>query len=402
MSSLENDLKQRLEEIHQQGLYRQLRLLQSPQGTRIRVGDQTLLNFSSNDYLGLANHPALQEAAQRAIATFGAGAGASRLVCGSMQVHRDLEDKLASFKKTEAALTFSSGYSAALGLLSALLEPGDLLFSDKQIHACWIDAARLSRATVRVFGHNDLADLESQLKEADASSSTVARRPRKLIVTESVFSMDGDFASLRELAQLKEKYGAWLLVDEAHAIGIFGENRRGLAEAFELEDQVDIHMGTLGKALGAAGGYVCGSRRLIELLINKARTFIFSTAPPPPAAAAATAAIDVVQSEEGNERRAFLWARVDDVKNGLINGRWTMPPVRSAILPLVIGSEEAAVQTADQLRELGVFIPAIRYPSVARGTARLRLTVSAGHSGLEVEVLLAALAICKSRESRQA
>lgn len=399
MRPINEDLQQRLSELREQGLHRQLRQIDSPQGRHIRLDGAALLNFSSNDYLGLANEPAVKEAAQRAITDFGAGSGASRLISGSLTPHHVLENTLAQYKNTEAALTFSSGYATAVGVLDAVLEKGDVVILDKLVHASVVDAARLSRAKLRVFAHNDLNELESILKWADQPQewAPVDRRPRKLIVTESVFSMDGDLAFLKEIVSLKERYGAWLMLDEAHATGLFGQKRRGLAEAYEVADQIEIQMGTLGKALGSAGGYICGSQQLIEFLINRARSFIFSTAPPPASTAAATAAIEFIQSPEGDARRNQLWARVDEVKNGLINSHWPLPPVRSAIIPLVVGEEAKAVALADQLRAVGVYIPAIRYPSVARGMARLRLTVTAGHTTLDTAALLGAFAICKGR-----
>jgi len=215
-----------------------------------------------------------------------------------------------------------------------------------------------------------------------------------MIVTESVFSMDGDLALLREIIELKDKYGAWLMLDEAHATGLYGQNRRGLAEAYELGDRIEIQMGTLGKAFGAAGGYICGSRALIDLLINRARSFIFSTAPVPASAAAATSAIRIVQSDEGEERRVRLWSMVDQLKSGLIGGPWVLPVVRSPIVPLILGEEAKAMNLAADLRRLGIFIPAIRYPAVARGQARLRLSVSAAHTSEDVRAVLAALRSC--------
>ena len=374
-----------------------------------------MLNFSSNDYLGLANEPALKEAARKAIEEFGAGSGASRLICGSLAPHYLLEEAIAEFKATEAALSFSSGYAGALGTLGALLDKQDVVAVDKLVHASIVDAARLCGAKLRVFAHNDLDALERILKWADQrsrsqSNATAQRRSRTLIVTESVFSMDGDLALLREIIELKEKYGAWLMLDEAHATGLYGQNRRGLAEAYELADRVEIQMGTLGKAAGAAGGFICGSRRLIELLVNRARTFIFSTAPTPSSAAAATAGIRFVQSSEGETRRAQLWARVDQLKNGLVtqasrqarsglspakleraSAKWELPLIRSAIIPLIVGPEAVAMEMAAALRERGIFIPAVRYPSVARGRARLRLTVTAAHSMDDVKQLLGTL-----------
>ena len=291
MLSFDAELRQRLDAIRGQGLLRELRRVDSPQGTRIRVGGQSLLNFSSNDYLGLANDPLLKEAASKAVERFGAGAGASRLICGSLAPHHELEETLACFKGTEAALSFSSGYATAVGTICALLGKDDIIILDKLVHACIVDAARLSGAKIRVFAHNDLNDLEDKLKWAASSSRHPSPATRHLlVVTESIFSMDGDAAPLREMVALKEKYGAWLMVDEAHATGLYGKHRRGLAEELGVSEQIEIQMGTLGKALGAAGGYISGSRVLIDFLVNRARSFIFSTAPVPAAAAAATAA----------------------------------------------------------------------------------------------------------------
>jgi 8-amino-7-oxononanoate synthase len=381
----------------------------SPQGTRIRIGDRTFLNFSSNDYLGLANHPLLKEAAIRAVEKFGAGSGASRLICGSLAPHHELEETLASFKNTEAALGFSSGYAAALGTICALLGKNDIIVLDKLVHACVVDAARLSGAKIRVFAHNDLEYLEKILKWANRVQSpksnpesirgAVQSWGRLLIVTESIFSMDGDAAPLREIAALKEKYGAWLMVDEAHATGLYGKNRRGLAEEFGVSDRIEIQMGTLGKALGAGGGFICGSRTLIDFLVNRARSFIFSTAPVPAAAAAATAGIQLVQSSEGERRRRKLWERVKQCRTGILlvsdsveNGdRRDACPTLSAIVPIMVGDEKKVVVVAAALRERGFFVPAIRYPTVARGKARLRVTLTASHSSEDVSKLIHAL-----------
>jgi 8-amino-7-oxononanoate synthase len=396
MNRFDQQLEDQLEQLRAAGLYRELRRVESPQGTRISVNGQSLLNFSSNDYLGLANHPALREAAARASADWGSGSGASRLICGSLGVHHELEEALAGFKGTEAALVFSTGYATALGTIGALLGKDDVIIIDKLVHASVVDAARLCGAKLRVFAHNDPNDLEKKLNWAAAQTRNPkpeTRNTRTLIVTESVFSMDGDLAPLREIIELKDNYGAWLMLDEAHATGLFGEHRRGLAEACELAHRVDIQMGTLGKALGAAGGYICGSRPLIDLLVNRARSFIFSTAPVPAAAAAATAAIRLVQSGEGEVLRARLWQNVDQTKNAAINAGWALPPVQSAIIPLMVGAESKAVELAAALREQNLLIPAIRYPTVARGAARLRLTVTAAHTAEDIAKLGNALAV---------
>jgi 8-amino-7-oxononanoate synthase len=382
VTSLDAELCQRLEAVREQDLFRELRQVDSAQGSRIVIAGKTLLNFSANDYLGLARHPALKEAAIAAVEKFGAGSGASRLICGSLAPFHELEETLAAFKGTEAALSFSTGYAAALGTITALMSKDDIVILDKLVHACIVDAARLSGAKIRVFAHNDLNDLEEKLKWAAAQKSAeVQRRPGVLVITESIFSMDGDAAPLCEIVVLKEKYDAWLMVDEAHATGVLGRNGRGLADALGVSDRIEIQMGTLGKALGASGGYLCGSRTLIDFLINRARSFIFSTAPVPAAAAAATAGIKLAQSEAGELLRKNLRQRIAEVK----------PSAAAAIIPLMIGDESAAVATAAKLREQNIYVPAIRYPTVARGAARLRVTLTAAHTAEDVATLNRAL-----------
>lgn len=388
VSHFDRELNNRLAAIREQGLLRELRRVNSPQGPRIEINGRTLLNFSSNDYLGLANHPAVKEAAIKAVSDFGAGSGASRLICGSLAPHHELEEALAEFKGTEAALTFSSGYATALATICALLGKDDVIICDKLVHASIVDGARLSGATIRVFAHNDLNELEEKLKWANDKSRSTNHASRTLIVTESVFSMDGDRAPLREIAESKEKYGAWLMVDEAHATGLYGANRRGLAEELGVSGKIDVQMGTLGKALGASGGYICGSRALIDYLINRARSFIFSTAPPPAAAATATAGVNLVREAEGKCLATQLWQRVKEFQSvfGRLSSR-----TQSAISPIILGDENAAIAAATQLRERGIFVPAIRYPSVARGSARLRITLTAAHSAEDIAVLITAL-----------
>jgi 8-amino-7-oxononanoate synthase len=387
VSFFDDALAQDLAAIRDAGLLRSLRRVDSPQGARVTLDGRELRNFSSNDYLGLSNHPALKEAAIRAVETFGAGAGASRLICGSLAPHHELEETLAAFKRTEAALTFSTGYAAALGTIGALAGKEDVIILDKLVHASIVDAARLSGAKLRVFKHNDCADLEEKLKWAVARPRTTHPAPRTLVITESVFSMDGDLAPLRDLVELKDRYGAWLMIDEAHATGLFGTHGRGLADAHEVSGRIEIQMGTLGKALGASGGYIA----LIDLLVNRARSFIFSTAPVPAAAAAARAGIELLQTTEGEERCVRLWSLIDQLKNGLVGQRRQPPLVQSAIIPLLVGAEAEAVSLAANLREKGFFIPAIRYPTVARGAARLRVTLTAAHTAEDVRELASAL-----------
>ena len=387
MGAFEQELLGRLQRLEDENLRRQLRHVSSPQQPRAVIESRSVLNFSSNDYLGLATHPALVEAAAAAVRKFGVGSGASRLVCGSLQAHFELEERLAEFKGVEAALVFSSGYSAALGAITALVSSGDVVVLDKLVHASIVDAARLSGAKIRIFAHNDLNDLERILgwcaRQRDSTPTL-----RILIVTESLFSMDGDFAPLPEMVALKDRFGAWLMVDEAHATGLFGANRRGLAEQFGVSDRIEVQMGTLGKALGTAGGYISGGRVLKDYLVNKARSFIFSTAPPPAVSASASAAIDLVRSAEGAKR-------LDQLRRNLIlfstESRVKLAVENSPIVPIVIGDEAAALNAAADLLEQGIFVPAIRYPTVARGKARLRCTFSAAHTEEEVRNLARAV-----------
>ena len=390
-NSLSAELSRELEEIRSKGLERRLRAVESPQSSRIQISGRELLNFSSNDYLGLAGHPALREAAIKAVESFGAGSGASRLICGSLKPHHDLEDRLASFKGTEAALTFSTGYAAALGTITALVGKDDIVIIDKLVHASIIDAVRLSGARLRVFRHNDLNDLERMLKWTSTLPAKTDQARRILVITESVFSMDGDVAPLTDIVRLKDQYGAWLMVDEAHATGLFGERCSGLVEEFGLSDQVEIQMATLGKALGASGGAICGSQTLINFLINRARSFIYSTAPTPASSAAATAALELLATPDGRSRRDTLWALIDQLKSSLLAENWSLPPLRSAIVPLIVGEESKAVSMAGELNKLGVFIPAIRHPTVARGSARLRVTMTASHTIDDISILGKAL-----------
>jgi 8-amino-7-oxononanoate synthase len=385
--SLDSTLIHDLDALREQNLFRQLRRVDSPQSAHIQIDGKSRLNFSSNDYLGLANHPALKQAAIDAIEKFGAGSGAARLVCGSLAPFHDLETALAKFKRTDAALSFSTGYAAALGTICAFMGSGDIIILDKLVHACIVDAARLSGAKIRVFAHNDLEDLEKKLKWA-ADCRTTSANSRVLVVTESIFSMDGDAAPLREIIALKEKYGAWLMVDEAHATGIVGKIGRGLADELGIGSQIEIQMGTLGKALGASGGYICGSRPLIDTLVNRARSFIFSTAPIPAAAAAAMAGIQITQLPEGEKLRQRLKSLVKQFQSETQNRN---SEIRGAIIPIILGDEARAVQAAGQLRKQNIFVPAIRYPTVARGAARLRVTLTAAHSPDDISRLVSAL-----------
>jgi len=399
-ASFESALTRELEIISSQDLLRHLRRIDSPQGPQIRVAETTFTNFSSNDYLGLANHPRLKAAAIEAIHIYGAGCGASRLVSGSCKIHHDLEETLADFKGTEAALSFSTGFAAAIGTIPSLLSSGDFLLVDRLVHACVIDAARMSESTLRVFPHNDMNRLEKLLQWCRGRQSPAKPASRILIVTESVFSMDGDFAPLKQLVELKEKYGAWLMVDEAHATGLFGAERRGRGECEGVGDLIEIQMGTLGKAVGASGGFIAGSRKLIDFLINKARSFIFSTAPAPASSAAAKAGLELIRSAEGGERCSrFLWnARQLDsiVRNQSANGAEPSP-----IIPLIIGGEQAALNLAGELRNQLLLVPAIRYPTVGKGKARLRFTITADHTPDQLVQLKTAMQMCREEKAKK-
>ncbi len=382
--------QEQLQALRAQSLHRKLREIGTAQGPEVQIVGQQLANFSSNDYLGLANDPMLREAAAAAIAEFGVGAGASRLVSGTQSPHVRLETALAKWKGTPAALTFSSGYAAAVGTIPALVGKEDVIILDKLCHASVIDGAKLSGAALRVFPHNHFGKLESHLDWARRERPDA----RVLIVTESVFSMDGDRAPLRALVGLKRRFGALLLLDEAHAVGVIGANGRGLAAEENLTRAVDIQMGTLSKALGVSGGYICGSHSLIEWLVNRARSFIFSTAPPPAFAAAATAAVEFLRSEAGEQRRLLLWDRIELLRELYpeISPPIVMPlPNGSAIHLLQVGDEQAAVDLSRALQAEGFLVPAIRYPTVAKGAARLRITVTAAHTEAQIRQLAEAL-----------
>lgn len=387
--------QEQLEALRAHSLHRKLRELGTAQGPEVEIVGKHLLNFSSNDYLGLAADPILREAAKAAIDQFGVGAGAPRLISGTQSPHVALESALAKWKRAPAAISFSSGYAAAIGALPALAAKEDLLILDKHCHAALIDGARLSGATLRVFPHNHLGKLESLLESARREFPEA----RIVLATEAVFSMDGDRAPLRELVELKKRFNALLLLDEAHAAGVLGSHGRGLAAELGLEEEIDIQMGTLGNSLGVSGGYICGSRSLIDWLINRARSFIFSTAPPPALAAAATAAIEFLLSADGEARRKTLWRRIVQLRKLLPEQEERFGKPGAAIIPWTVGDEQRALDLARTLRQEGFFVPAIRYPTVARSTARLRIAVSAAHSPLQIASL--GDAIGRLRERRK-
>jgi 8-amino-7-oxononanoate synthase len=347
----------------------------------VEISGRSLVNLCSNDYLGLAADPRLRDAAVGATARLGAGAGAARLVAGDMDLHHQLESRLARMKGTGAALLFSSGYHVNAGVVGALVGPGDAVFSDEWNHASIIDGCRLSRAAVQVYRHRDVDGLAALL----ASS----RARRRLVVTDAVFGMDGDAAPLGEIVELCERHGAMLHLDEAHSTGILGPTGAGLAEALGLTSRVDVLMGTLGKALGSFGAFVAGSPELVDWLVCRARTFVFTTAPPPACCAAAIAALDVLAGEP--ERRARLDALSRQMKAGLEALGFPMQGVVAPIFPVILGEERRALEASRRLRDGGFLVKAIRPPTVPPGTSRLRVSITASHTPAQVDGFLGAL-----------
>ncbi len=386
-TNFEVSLQAELDALREAGLFRSLRTVDSAQGPVISIGGKEYLNFSSNDYLGLANHPRLRAAARAAIESFGVGAGASRLVCGNSRCYDLLEAALAEFKRKEAAIVFSSGYAANVGTICALVGEGDTVIIDKLCHASIIDGCRQSGATLRIYPHKNLKKLEDLLQQARGASKKGVSQASVLVITETVYSMDGDLAPLPEIVELKDRYDAWLMIDEAHAAGIFGRHGRGVAEHFAVEDRVEVTLGTLSKALACVGGYIAGSRTLIDYLRNKARSLIYSTALPPSMCAAGAEAVRLVMSDEARVRREVLWRNVQQMKDGLAK-QGISAVTESAILPILVGGEEAALGISQRLFERGMFVSAIRYPTVAKGKARLRVTMTAAHTGDHIERFL--------------
>jgi len=364
------EIQARLAELSELGIYRRTRLVSGPQGPHVVLDGKPVLLLCSNNYLGLADHPRVQEAAADAAARWGVGAGSSRLVSGTMTVHRRLEKRLAAFKRTQAAPLFGSGYLANLGVVSALSRSGEVIFSDELNHASIIDGCRLSRAQTFVYAHNDMEHLAWGLAEAGARAS--------LIVTEAVFSMDGDVAPLQELAELARRHDARLVVDEAHATGCLGPGGRGAVADAALEGEVDVVVGTLGKALGAYGAFAACSAELAQYLTNTARPLIFSTAPPPPAIAGALAALEILECQPRRIER--LQANAEVLRGELAREGFDVAGSTSQIIPLIVGDAQTAAQVCEAALERGVFAQAIRPPTVAPGTSRLRLTVMASHT----------------------
>jgi len=375
-------LKKDLAQMAALGLRRALKSVDSPQGTTIVLNGREVLNFSSNDYLGLSNDARLKRAVVEAIEQYGLGAGASRLICGNMRAHEELEAQLALFKKSESALVFSSGYMANTGTISALMGRNDIVLSDKLNHASIIDGIILSRAKFLRYPHADVQALEGMLRTSDPTQ-------RKLIVTDSVFSMDGDKAPLKEIVDLARRYEAMVMVDEAHGIGVLGAHGGGLVEELGLQDQVDIQMGTLSKAVGVLGAYVCGTSLLREYLINKSRAFIYTTALPPALAHAAGVALQIIQQDD--RLRGQLIDNAQYLLAGLKSLGFDTMNSSTPIIPVLVKDPARAMDISRYLLKQGIFVQAIRPPTVPVNTARLRLTVTATHARDDLDRLLDAL-----------
>lgn len=371
-----------LAELDRCGLRRRLVDRGTAQGPTVAVDGRSLINFGSNDYLNLAADPRLARAAAEAAHREGVGSGASPLICGHSAPLASLERALADFEGTDAALVFPSGFAANSGTIAALAGPGDVVLADRKSHASLLDGCRLSRADFRVFPHNDANRLDTLLAKA-------ASARRRLVVTDGLFSMDGDLAPLADLADVCRRHDAMLLVDEAHATGVFGPQGRGVAEQMGVEQHVSVRVGTLSKALGCAGGFVAGSRSLVEWLVNRARPYVFSTAMPAPVAAAARAAVEVVRSEP--EPRRQLLARAEALRRRLIEAGWRVGASASQIVPVVVGEPARAVGLAAKLREQGLFVPAVRPPTVPDGESCLRISLTTGHDDAMIDRLLAAM-----------
>ena len=372
-------LSAELESLKQQGLYRQLRVLDGEQASHASFDHKSVVNLSSNNYLGLTTHPRLREAALKAVHDYGAGSGSVRTIAGTMAMHMELEERLAAFKKVEAVVVFQSGFAANAGTVAAILTKDDVVVSDELNHASIIDGCRLSRATIKVFPHKDVDAARAIMRELPTTQ-------RKLLITDGVFSMDGDLGALPGLCDVAEEFGAIMMVDDAHASGVFGKQGRGTIDHFNCHGRVDIQVGTLSKAIGVLGGYVAGSRPFIEFLYHRARPFLFSTSHPPAVAAACIAALDVLEQEPQWMER--LWDNTRFFKAGLQQLGFNTGRSESPITPVIVGEAPQAMQMSDALFRAGVFAQGIGFPTVARGQARLRTIVTATHTRDDLQFAL--------------
>jgi glycine C-acetyltransferase len=378
-------LTDELSALREQGLYRRLRVLDGEQKAHTSVDHRSVVNLSSNNYLGLTTHPALREQALEALQTLGVGTGSVRPIAGTMAIHMELEQRLAAFKKTEAAVVFQSGFTANAGTVSSILGREDVIVSDELNHASIIDGARLSRATIKVFPHRDVSAARKILEDLPPPPGSGPRR-RTLLITDGVFSMDGDLGPLPALCDLADEFGCVMMVDDAHASGVFGSNGRGTVDHFGMHGRVDVQVGTLSKAIGALGGYVAGSRSLVEFLYHRARPFLFSTSHPPSVAATCIAAIDLLEREPHLIER--LWENTRFFKQGLQTLGFDTGLSESPITPVIVGDGALAMRLSDRLFEEGVFAQGIGFPTVPKGKARVRTIVTATHTREELQFAL--------------
>ena len=378
-------LTAQLDDLRQRGTFFKLRVLDDEQGPVCTYDGKRVINLASNNYLGLCNHPKLREAAIAATEKYGAGSGAVRTIAGTMRIHMELEEKIAAFKGVEACVVFQSGFAANAGTVGSILGKDDFILSDELNHASIIDGARLSRAKIKVFRHKDVAHAEELLKEIQHEAG------RKLLITDGVFSMDGDIGPVDKLAEVAEKYGAIMMIDDAHASGVLGRNGRGSADHFHVTHKVDVQVGTLSKAIGALGGYVCGSRDLIDYLYHRARPFLFSTSHPPSVAATCIAAFDILENEP--DRIDRLWANTGYFKQQLTDagfdvGGVSTPKSETPITPILIGDGRRAMEFSKALFEAGVMATGIAFPTVPEGKARIRTIMTSEHTRTEIDQAL--------------
>ncbi len=371
-------LQREIDRLHEEGLYNNIRSLESPQGAWVEIDGEEKLNFCSNNYLGLANHPELVEAAQRAADKYGVGPGAVRTIAGTMDLHEELEERLAEFKKAEATLTFQSGFNANLAIIPAITGEEDVIISDELNHASIIDGCRLSRADLEVYEHTDMDSLEEVLESCDGR--------HRLIVTDGVFSMDGDIAPLPEIVELAQEYDAAVMVDDAHGEGVLGSHGRGIVDHFDLHGEVDIEVGTFSKAFGTVGGAVAGSETLVEFLRQRGRPFLFSSAVTPPDLAATIKAIDILQKD--NELVEKLWNNAEVFQESMKDAGFDVGKTETPITPVMLGRAKTASRFSDRLFEEGIFAQSIGYPTVPRDKARIRVMISAAHGHDDLEFAL--------------
>ncbi len=381
MAKVLNDfLAQEIQSLHQNKLFRRLRILEGRQLPRAKFDGQSVVNLSSNNYLGLSTHPELIKAALKATEEYGVGSGAVRTIAGTMKIHLALEEKIARFKHAEACVVFQSGFTANAGTVSAILGKGDIIISDELNHASIIDGCRLSRAEIKIFPHKDLSALERILRE------TQDHPGKKLVITDGVFSMDGDIAPLPQIVELAENYGAIMMLDDAHSSGVLGRNGRGTVDHYGLDGRVDIQVGTLSKAIGSLGGYVCGTRALVEYLYHRARPFLFSTSHPPAVAACCIAAFEVLEREP--QLIEQLWQNTRFFKAGLNRVGFNTGASQTPITPVIVGKGDLVMRFSDEVFKEGVFAQGIGYPTVPEASSRIRTIVTATHSQEQLQFAL--------------